>query len=171
MSIATPLSGWRWPLIAIIASSAMLAGAHGFEIFAGLEPCPLCLRQREIYWAVIAMALTGLAWWRLVPKLRFLVALNILTGLVFCVGVIVAFYHAGVEWGTFPPPAGCSAGPAIDPLAMGNLDQAFDLPACNEAPFYVAGLSMAGWNGVISSALAFLSFIAAGMTLRIYRSQ
>jgi disulfide bond formation protein DsbB len=147
----------------------MLAGAHAFEILGGLAPCPLCLRQREIYWAMIAMGLTGLTWWRVVPKTRFLIALNILTGLVFCVGVIVAVYHAGVEWGTFPPPAGCSAGGGTDPMAIGNLDQPFILPACNEAPFYVIGLSMAGWNAVISAALAALSFVAAGLTFRAYR--
>jgi disulfide bond formation protein DsbB len=98
------------------------------------------------------------------------VALNVLIGLVFVVGVIVAAYHAGVEWEIFPPPAGCSAGAGVDPFAIGNLDQSFELPACNEAPFYILGLSMAGWNGVISAALAGISFAAAAITFRNYRS-
>lgn len=171
MTLITPaLTGWRWPALAVIASTLMLAAAHSFEAFAGLAPCPLCLRQREVYWALIAMTLTGLAWWRFSPKRRFLVALNVLVGLVFIVGVVVAAYHAGVEWGIFPPPSGCSAGPAVDPFAVGDLDQTFELPACNSAPFYFLGLSMAGWNAVISAILAAISFTAAAITFRNYRA-
>ncbi|ABI75902.1 conserved hypothetical protein [Hyphomonas neptunium ATCC 15444] len=167
--LTTALTGWRWPALALAASALMLAAAHAFESIGGLPPCPLCLRQREVYWALIAMTLTGLAWWRFMPKRRFLVALNVLIGLVFIVGVIVAGYHAGVEWEIFPPPSGCSAGPPVDPFAVGDLSQAFELPACNEAPFYILGLSMAGWNGVISAILAAISFAAAAITFRSYR--
>ncbi|MBK8197436.1 MAG: disulfide bond formation protein B [Acidobacteria bacterium] len=165
------LTGWRWPVAALIASALMLAGAHAFETFGGLLPCPLCLRQREVYWALIAMTLTGLAIWRLVPKRRFLVALNVLIGLVFVVGVVVAFFHAGVEWKIFPPPDGCSGAPVGDPFAIGDLDQPLHVPSCTAAPFYIAGLSMAGWNGVVSLVLAGFSFTAAALTFRSYRTR
>jgi disulfide bond formation protein DsbB len=155
-----------WPLFAVLVSSVMLGAAHAFERFGGLAPCPLCLRQREVYWALIAMTVTGLVIWQLVPKRRFLVALNILIGLVFGVGVIVAAYHAGVEWRWFPPPTGCSAGPGIDPSLPINLDQKFNIVSCVDAPFYILGLSMAGWNGVVSLVLSGVSFFAAWKTLR-----
>lgn len=169
-ALTSALVGWRWPVFALAASAVMLAAAHGFEKFGGLYPCPLCLRQREVYWALIAMTLTGLAWWRFMPKRRFLVALNVLIGLVFLVGVVVAAYHSGVEWGVFPPPAGCSVGGNVDPFAPVGLDERFILPACNEAPFYILGLSMAGWNGVASAVLAGVSFAAAAFTLNRYRN-
>ncbi len=165
-SIASLLSGWRWPVLALVLSAAMLAAAHAFERFGGLAPCPLCLRQREVYWALIAMAITGLAWWRINPKQRFLVALNVLIGLVFGVGIIVAAYHAGVEWQVFPPPDGCAGGGSVDPFAPVELDQPFQIVSCTAAPFYFAGLSMAGWNGVISAILAALSFSAAARSIR-----
>jgi len=165
------LSGWRWPAAAVAASAAMLAAAHAFEAFGGLAPCPLCLRQREVYWALIAMTLTGLAIWRLVPKRRFLVALNVLIGLVFVVGVVVAFYHAGVEWKVFPPPTGCTGEAPVDLFAVGDLDQPMHVPSCTDAPFYVIGLSMAGWNGVLSAAFAAASFAAAALTFRSYRTR
>lgn len=168
------LTGWRWPVLALAASALMLAAAHAFETFGGLPPCPLCLRQREVYWALIAMTLTGLAIWRFVPKRRFLVALNVLIGLVFGVGVVVAAYHAGVEWQIFPPPAGCSAG-GVNPLDVGDLSAGLDQPmgiaTCTAAPFHFIGLSMAGWNGVISLALAGLSFAAAAITFRSYQAR
>lgn len=168
--IGSLLSGWRWPVLAIALSVAMLAAAHGFERIGGLAPCPLCLRQREVYWALIAMAVTGLAWWRIDPKPRFLIALNVLIGLVFGVGVIVAAYHAGVEWQVFPPPDGCTGGEAVDPFAAVALDQRFQVVSCTAAPFYFAGLSMAGWNGVASAGLAGLSFAAAATSFRTYRN-
>lgn len=165
------LSGWRWPVFALTASALMLAAAHGFERFGGLAPCPLCLRQREVYWALIAMTLTGLGIWRLVPKRRFLVALNVLIGLVFVTGVVVAAYHAGVEWKVFPPPSGCAAGGGVNPLILGDLDKPMTIPMCNDAPFYFLGLSMAGWNGVASLVFAGLSFAAAAVTFRTYQTK
>ena len=168
-SLTNLLTGWRWPVLAITASALILAAAHAFETFGGLPPCPLCLRQREVYWALIFMTATGLAIWRFVPKRRFLVALNVMIGLVFVVGVVVAFYHAGVEWRVFPPPDGCSAG-GVSPLELGDLDAPMKIALCTDAPFYILGLSMAGWNGVISALLAAASFIAAALTFRSYRT-
>jgi len=40
------------------------------------------------------------------------------------------------------------------------------VPSCTDAPFYILGLSMAGWNGVVSIILAGLSFVAATATFR-----
>jgi disulfide bond formation protein DsbB len=160
------LKDWKWPVTAIVVSALMLATAHAFETFGKLYPCPLCLRQREVYWALIAMTLTGLALWKLRPTRRFMIALNVLVGLVFGVGAVVAFYHSGVEWKIFPPPTGCAGGGEIDLMNMGSLDRPMTVPSCTDAPFYILGLSMAGWNGVVSVILAGLSFIAATATFR-----
>jgi disulfide bond formation protein DsbB len=160
------LKDWKWPVTAIVVSALMLATAHAFETFGKLYPCPLCLRQREVYWALIAMTLTGLALWKLRPTRRFMIALNVLVGLVFGVGAVVAFYHSGVEWKIFPPPTGCAGGGEIDLMNMGSLDRPMTVPSCTDAPFYILGLSMAGWNGVVSVILAGLSFVAATATFR-----
>ena len=168
-SVMNLLRDWKWPVIAVGVSAMMLAAAHIFELF-GLFPCPLCLRQRDVYWALIAMTLTGLAIWKFVPKRRFLVALNVMIGLVFGVGVVVAFFHAGVEWGIFPPPTGCTGDGPVDPMAIQDFSKPMHVPSCTDAPFYILGLSMAGWNGVISAVLAVASFIAAGATFRGHKA-
>lgn len=160
------LKDWAWPVAAVILSAMMIAIAHAFEQFGQFPPCPLCLRQREVYWALIAMTITGLVIWKWRPKRRFLVALNVLIGLVFGVGAVVAAYHSGVEWQIFPPPAGCAAGGAVNPLEFRDLNQSFHVADCTAAPFYVLGLSMAGWNGVVSLILSAASFVAAGATVR-----
>lgn len=158
------LRDWRWPGLALLAALTMLAGAHGFERFAYMLPCPLCLRQREIYWAVAAMALTALCLWKLKPNLRFILAIDIVLGLVFLTGAVIAFYHVGVEWSLWPAPTGCSATGPIDvtTLDLTDLNQRQAVPSCAEDPFGGRlGLSMAGWNGIISLLLAGLSFRAA----------
>ncbi|MEM9738635.1 MAG: disulfide bond formation protein B [Pseudomonadota bacterium] len=169
-----PLIGWRWPAFAIVISAAMLGAAHGFERFDQLYPCPLCLRQREVYWALIAMSAVGLVLWRLRPAPRFIEGLNILVGLVFVTGAGVAAYHIGVEMGLFP--SGCAgltpeeaAREAMkDPL--GGLDDPQATGSCSEAAT-VFGVSMATWNFLISLCLAAVSFAVARETDRATRNR
>ena len=171
------LQDWRWPIVAAIGSFMILLTAHAFERFGNMPPCPLCLRQREIYWALISMVAVGLFLWMVRPNPRFLVALNVLVGLVFLTGAVVAGFHAGVEYGWWPAPAGCAAG-TLDASAMatatsggllGELEKPQFAPACTYAPWSF-GLSMAGWNAVMSLGLAVLSFFAAQWTADAQRS-
>ena len=169
MTEALPLRDWRWPVLAMAVSFGMLASAHAFEIFGKMAPCPLCLRQREIYWAAIAMAVTGLVLWRLKPGRRFLVALNVLLGMVFVTGAVVAAYHAGVEWKWWEGPAGCSGNFGGDLMNIDlndALGKRLATVSCVDAPWRMLGLSMAGWNALASAGLAALSFGAAAITLR-----
>ena len=162
------LKTWRWPAIALAASLLMLGAAHAFETFALLLPCPLCLRQREVYWAVVAMTVTALVLWQIRQNPRFILAFNIMLGLVFLTGVVVAAYHAGVEYKFWPAPSGCLATGAFDMNAFdpAALNEAQGVPSCTDDPWGGRyGLSMAGWNGVISLALAAISFRAAGISL------
>ena len=158
------LRTWRWPLIALVISLAMLGTAHAFERFAFLLPCPLCLRQREVYWAAVAMAATGLILWNIRNNRRFMVAFNVMLGLVFMTGAVVAVYHAGVEWAWWPAPSGCT-GDAVDVMALSldGLDERTATASCTDAAWRMLGLSMAGWNALVSLGLAAVSFVAAGV--------
>lgn len=163
------LKSWRWPAAALVLSLLMLGAAHGFEHFAYMLPCPLCLRQREIYWAVAAMAITALFLWRLRPNPRFLLAINIMLGLIFLTGAVIAAYHAGVEYKFWPAPSGCTATVPVDlsSLDLTNLNQRQGVPSCTEDPFkgrFV--LSMAGWNGLAYLLFSALSFRAATLGAR-----
>ena len=167
------LSGPSWPILAILASLAMLAGAHAFEEIGKMAPCPLCLRQRDVYWAAIAMALVGLVWWQRRPANRYLVALNVMLGLVFFTGAIVATYHAGVEWKFWEGPAGCSGGGDIDIDAIDLLESLkgrIATVSCSEAPWRMFGVSMAGYNAAASVVFAVMSFLAARKTYRNARA-
>ncbi|WP_084398486.1 disulfide bond formation protein B [Henriciella aquimarina] len=165
-ALSPVLETWRWPLLALLASGAMLATAHAFEHFAYLLPCPLCLRQREVYWAAIAMAATGLVLWNIRQNRRFLVAFNVMLALVFLTGTVVAAFHAGVEWGWWPAPAGCAVETVdVMNLDLGSIDERTATSSCTDAPWSLFGLSMAGWNALVSLGLALLSFRAATFAL------
>jgi disulfide bond formation protein DsbB len=154
----------RWRLCALIASAVMLAIAHGFQRFAGLAPCTLCLRQREVYWVAGALAAAFMVIVRVPGGPRWRQATCWVLGLVFLAGCATAVYHAGAEWKFWPGPKACSsAGVGVDAAALQDLLKGAKIrpPACDKAPWVFLGLSMAGWNALISLGLAVLSGLAA----------
>lgn len=164
---SNPLAGPSWPMMAIVASLAMLAGAHAFEIFGKMAPCPLCLRQRDVYWAAMAMAVAGLVLWQRNPGNRYLVALNVMLGLVFVTGAVVASYHAGVEWKLWAGPATCSGSAPIgleNINLLDSLDRRIATVSCSDAPWRMFGVSMAGYNAAASVVFAIASFVAGRVT-------
>lgn len=174
LSPTKPLSGPAWPIMAVLASLAMLGAAHAFEIFGKMAPCALCLRQRDVYWAAAAMAVAGLVLWQRRPANRYLVALNVMLGLVFVTGAVVAAYHAGVEWKLWAGPAGCSGGAASgieDIDLLGSLNKRISTVSCTEAPWRMFGVSMAGYNALASAVFAGVSFVAASITFSDARAK
>jgi len=86
-----------------------------------------------------------------------------LLALVFGYGVYLAGFHAGAEWRWWPAPVTCaSTGPgnisALKALLAGG---GAHQPACDQAPWVFLGLSMAGWNCLISVGLVIVSALAA----------
>ena len=145
-----------WPLAAAAVSAAMLATAHTFQHF-GFEPCALCLRQREVYWAALTAGIVGYVIAR--GPYRRLAALAL--GALFVTGMAVAVYHSGAEWKWWPGPATCGASiSGVSADAMADLLGGAKVrpPACDEASWRMLGLSMAGWNALVSAGLAALSF-------------
>lgn len=143
-----------WPVLALLVSLAMLGAAHAFERFGGLEPCLLCLRQREVYWAAMALAAFSLALARAGGRWPLLGLVPLCAA--FAYGTWLAGFHAGVEWGWWPGPAACSgAGGDVDVRAvLEALGRSQSAPSCDKAAWRLAGISMAGYNAMISFGLA-----------------
>lgn len=153
-----------WPWAAIAASVLMLATAHAFQHFGNLPPCALCLRQREVYWGAITIGVIGLAAARFAPRLHIPRATAALLAVAFLAGAGVAFYHAGAEYKFWPGPASCQAavtGTVDVPMDGDLLGSVQILPRCDEAPWSMFGISMAGYNGLISLILAAVSLTLA----------
>ena len=154
----------HWLVLALITSAAMLAIAHGFQTFGGLEPCTLCLRQREVYWVALALSAGGVVVSH-IPRLeRFTRVFGAALALVFLAGCAIAVYHAGAEWKWWPGPTTCaSTGGGVSAAALSSLlhGAKVSAPHCDEAAWRFLGLSMAGWNVLISLKLAAWSAIFA----------
>jgi disulfide bond formation protein DsbB len=154
---------WAWPAVALLVSAGMLATAHIFQ-WMGYAPCPLCLRQREVYWAALAIGV--LAYVPVRTGRLGLPVLNLLLAAVFAAGLVVAGFHAGIEWKWWPGPASCS-GLGAGPVDAGDLAALLEgtatvrAPACEEAAWRMLGLSMAGWNALVSAGLAAISLVFA----------
>lgn len=141
--------------LAALGSAGLLAGAFVFQLL-GYAPCQMCIWQR--YPHAVAAGIGGLAlftgW-----------ALLLLAGAAAALTTAgIGVYHAGVEQGWWAGPATCSAGDigAMDPDALFDQIMAAPLVRCDEIPWQLFGLSMAGWN-------ALLSFALAGLWIYAYR--
>ena len=155
-----------WPLAAACASAAMLAAAHAFERFGGLSPCTLCYYQRDVYWWALGAGMIGFALMYLRQPWLSRAADGVLA-LVFLVGAGIAAYHAGAEWKWWPGPTTCAGGAGT--LTAAGMDAflngaKFAPPRCDEAAWRMLGLSMAGWNVLISLGLVGLSLASAART-------
>lgn len=150
--------------VAAAVSALLLAGAHAFEKFGGLAPCALCLDQREAHWAGLGVALAGLALAALFKARRIAAAAAGACALVYLLSAGIAFYHTGVEFKFWPGPATCSGagGGAIDPARLQDvLKGVAPIVSCSEAPWSLFGISMAGYNLIISAGLMAVCAIAA----------
>ncbi len=160
------LTRW-WTAFALVASLAMLAAAHAFERFAGLAPCNLCLKQREVFWGAVAISALATGWAVLSRASRGTPRIaSFLLFAVFLTGAITATFHAGGELKWWALPATCSSAGApadlesLTALALGT-GPALEFQACDAVAWSFLGVSMAGWNALLSSALALFSLLAA----------
>ena len=141
--------------IAAIAA-ATLAGAWFFELVLDIRPCPLCLEQRYAYYLAIPLgALVAFAAAKDAPRAVLLAGL-VLLALAALGNAGLGIYHAGVEWKLWQGPTDCTG--TIGNLgSAGNLLQRLDtvkVIRCDDVQWRFLGLSLAGYNVLISLALA-----------------
>jgi len=137
-------------------SLATLAGAWFFEFVLKLPPCPLCLGQRIPYHVMIPLSLLlGIAALARAPQKLVVVGFAAVMIAALC-SVVLGAYHAGVEWHWWPGPSDCS-GPLTNLNTGGSLlDQLHRVHVvrCDEAARRFLGISLAGYNVLISLVLA-----------------
>ena len=141
--------------IAAIAA-ATLAGAWFFQLVLDIRPCPLCLEQRYAYYLAVPLgALVALAAVRDVSRAVLLAGLAILAAAALG-NAGLGTYHAGVEWGLWQGPTECT-GPIMDFGSAGNLLERLNtvkVIRCDEVQWRFLGLSLAGYNVLISLLMA-----------------
>ncbi len=149
------MTAQRAAFIIFAVTAATLVGAWIFEYY-GYAPCELCLKQRWPYYAAIplslALALRGEYYPSLARKGLYVLALVMLGSAVF------GAYHAGVEWKWWAGPGTCGAEGG---LSGGLPDLTKPAVMCDEAAVRIFGLSLAGWNAVISLVLTIVALAGA----------
>ncbi|MGH6874780.1 MAG: disulfide bond formation protein B, partial [Aestuariivirgaceae bacterium] len=146
--MTVPLKPQNAILAILVIATATILGAWAFQLIGGYAPCPLCLQQRWPYYATIPIAFF-LLWSRRESLLRlgFL-----LIALIMLASTLLALYHAGIEWRWWRGPQACAGGAGL----TGTLPDLSNLRVvrCDEAALRILGLSLAGWNALISLLIA-----------------
>jgi disulfide bond formation protein DsbB len=142
-------------LLAAGGSLALLLGAFAFQYLGGLAPCQLCIWQRWPHAAAIVISLPAL----LLAKGTIGRILPLLGALAALASAAIGAFHVGVEQGWWEGLASCTAG-SISGLSTADLlNPDVNVGAvirCDEIAWSMFGLSMAGWNVVLSALLAMI---------------
>jgi disulfide bond formation protein DsbB len=158
-------------LAILVIAATTIAGAWFFQLVLGILPCPLCLEQRYAYYAIIPLAaVVALAAQRGVPRAVLLAGLAglVIIALAALGNAGLGTYHAGVEWGFWKGPTECT-GPVGNLGSAGNLLERLDtvkVIRCDEVQWRFLGISLAGYNVLISLLMAAIAAWGIGRSAR-----
>ena len=138
-----------------VGGAATILGAWFFQYVLGYMPCPLCFEQRYAFYFGVPLAVLVVLGEQVGSsrKVLLLALFTIMVGMIWNTGL--SAFHAGVEWKWWPGPRDCS-GP-LDSLGAGNLLrdlQSIHIARCDDAAWRFLGISLAGYDVLISLALA-----------------
>jgi disulfide bond formation protein DsbB len=119
--------------LALAVPALLLAGAYVSEYGFGLFPCEMCWWQRYPHFVAVALAIVSLV----APPQRLWIAL---AALAVAVSGAIGVFHAGVEYGWWESPLGCTAS---DPFSL-------EFVRCDEPAWTLMGISLAGFNALLS---------------------
>jgi disulfide bond formation protein DsbB len=130
-------------VLALLLPLALLGGALGSQYLGGLHPCEMCYWQRWPHGAAILLA--TLSFTKPITS-RVSITLTLLAALAIAISGAIGVYHAGVEAHIFEGLTTCTANGAQ------TLQEILNAPLvrCDQVQFEFLGISMAGWNAILS---------------------
>ncbi len=153
----------RLSLLILLVGLAVIGGAFYFQYEAGLTPCELCLKERiPWYTALVATAL-----WATLRHGGWVdrgvdAVCAFLFALLFTVSAVLAGYHVAVEHHWVPGPDACVAR-HFGAMSLADLTKtllATPPVRCDVVQWSVVGVSLAGWNCLLSTAMIALCLTA-----------
>ncbi len=147
-AIEPDLARARW--LALVLPAALIGAAYALEYIGGLYPCEMCWWQRYPHFVAILIAAAALLSPLSAPRIR---ALTLLAALAIAVSGAIGVMHAGVEYGWWEGLTTCTTSGAT------SLEDIMSVPLvrCDQVQWSLFGISLAGFNAIISlggSALA-----------------
>ncbi len=144
--------------LSLFSLGAALTTQYGF----GLEPCILCMIQRAPHLVIALLSITGLILTSHSNNNNAPAALMALCALTYLTGTGIAFYHVGVEqhwW--ISVLESCKSDFSGDASAILAQIKAKPAVPCDQIPWQMFGISMAGYNALSSAGLTFMSALSA----------
>lgn len=138
-----------------------ILGALCFEYIGGYAPCELCLEQRLPYYIGLPVLAVIIAAWKTMP-IMLRIGLTLAVALLFLWSTYLGAFHAGVEWGFWPGPTACTGtgeGISFDDLGDINANRVVQ---CDAVQLRILGISLAGYNALISLLISALLFWSVG---------
>ena len=137
----------RW--LALLLPAALLAGAWGSQLIGHLYPCEMCHWQRWPHYAALPFALLAFV----VPQRSIAKAFVILAALLIAVSGAIGVAHAGVEYHWWNGFTACTQ--TVDLRGLGPTERLAALMhapvvRCDVAQWSFAGISLAGFNAILS---------------------
>ena len=143
--------------LAFLLPAGLLAGAYGSQYIGGLHPCEMCWWQRYPHYAAVPLALLGL--FTTNPMLKRVA--TALAAFAILTSGLIGGYHAGVEYGWWQGLSTCSTVPTGSAAEV--MEQILNAPTirCDVAPWDLFGISLAGFNFLLSTggAIAILGWL------------
>ena len=141
-----------WFYLVTLFSVVAIASALIAEYYFDLQPCAMCLKQREPYYVIISgFIIVMILKWQ--DKIWFYVGVQI----VSIYGLFYSLWHVGIENKILAGPSSCSGGLNISTNTSSLKEQIISKAVinCEEVAWSIFGLSAATMN----SLLLFLIFI------------
>lgn len=156
-------SRW-WSITALVVSLGMLATAWSFQLFGGLNPCHLCLKQRDIYWIAVGVSLVASVWALFTGAKGPPRVFSFVLFAIFATGAAIAMFHAGVEQHWWRGPETCTTSGkeiSLDSVAAMLSGAPTRAAMCDVIAWDLWGITMSGYNAIASVVLAILSLVAS----------
>ncbi len=132
-------------MLALAVPLALIGGALFSQHVGGLFPCEMCLWQRWPHYFAIGAAALSFA---VKPGFSRTLLIWLATLGIAASGAIGAF-HAGVEYGWWQGLTQCATNFATGGSALDAIMNA-PLVRCDVAAWDLFGISLAGWNAIVS---------------------
>ncbi|OWK32097.1 disulfide bond formation protein B [Sphingomonas mucosissima] len=139
----------RARLIALLLPLLLLAGAWGSQLIGGLVPCEMCHWQRWPHYAAVLAA----AFAFVVPGRSSKVTMIVIAALLIAVSGLIGVFHAGVEYHWWQGITACSTmvtGDGVSTDEMLRRLLAAPVIRCDAAQWTLVGVSLAGFNAILS---------------------
>ena len=135
-------------ILALLIPAGLLGGALFSQYVGGLYPCEMCYWQRWPHGTAILLALIAFTAPSGSGRAR---TFTVLAALAIAISGAIGVYHAGVEMGIFEGFTTCTTLPtgASTEELLRQITQA-PLVRCDQVQWSFVGISMAGWNAILS---------------------